>query len=55
MNNREDCFANAGNSCRALNEKNCEKCKFYRNDLKPEKIEKEIQKYISTKCLKNEL
>lgn len=43
--NREDCFANAGNKCSALSEKNCKNCKFYRNDLKRADIERDIRCY----------
>lgn len=54
MENKEDCFANTDKECNALNQKNCCKCKFYRNDLNQEKIEKDIKNYLSIKTLKNE-
>lgn len=43
--NREDCFANREGSCNALNEKNCDNCRFYRNDLNQVNIEQEVKKY----------
>lgn len=46
MPSREDCFANNGKFCIALNEKKCYECKFYRNDLKIEDIEKDIKTYL---------
>lgn len=42
---REDCFANTENGCSALKDKLCHGCRFYRNDLKREDIEKDIDKY----------
>ncbi len=50
MTDKKDCFAryesiNKKIKCRALEEKDCEKCKFYRNDLKRENIEKDIKEY----------
>lgn len=50
--NRKDCFARYENinkkiKCRALEVKDCEKCKFYRNDLKRENIEKDIKEYAN--------
>lgn len=46
MQYREDCFANNGKFCVALNEKRCHKCKFYRTDLKMEDIDKDIKLYL---------
>ncbi len=50
MIDRKDCFARYENinkkiKCRALEVKDCEKCKFYRNDLKRENIERDIKEY----------
>ena len=49
---KKDCFARYENinkkvKCRALETKNCDKCKFYRNDLKRENIEKDIKEYAN--------
>ena len=53
MSSREDCFANNGKYCVALNEKRCYNCKFYRNDLNRENIEKDINVYgLNSKNLK---
>lgn len=53
MKDRKDCFAryesiNKKIKCRALEVKDCENCKFYRNDLKRENIEKDIKEYANT-------
>lgn len=47
---RKDCFAryetsNGEDCCSALDVKNCNNCKFYRNDLKRADIEKDIKEY----------
>ena len=44
---KEDCFAYLKNICYALDGMYCanSKCKFYRNDITIEKIEKGIKKY----------
>ena len=54
---RKDCFAryqspNGEAGCSALNEKNCLNCNFYRNDLRRDEIEKDIEKYSSIKGIK---
>lgn len=58
--NKHDCFARKTTieslewhtECSALIVKSCEKCKFYRNDITREKIEKDINKYSSIKGIK---
>lgn len=55
---RKDCFAryetsNGEACCSALDYKKCNNCKFYRNDLKREDIEKDIKKYSSHRSIKN--
>lgn len=57
---KKDCFAcyetsNGILDCSALDIMNCEKCKFYRNDLNRKDIEKDIKKYSSFRSVnKNE-
>lgn len=36
---RKRCFADNGQNCTALKEKDCENCKFYRTDLQKGNIE----------------
>lgn len=54
-----DCFAgfempNGVIECTVLDITVCENCKFYRNDIKREDIEKDIEKYSSRKSIRNE-
>lgn len=54
-----DCFGsyetpNGRLSCNVLKTANCENCKFYRNDITRNDIEREIKSYYSTKGVKNE-
>lgn len=54
-----DCFASyktfSGRiECSALNHAECEKCKFYRNDIKREDIERDIDYYIKGKVSKKD-
>lgn len=44
---REDCFANKGNTCYCLKEKECKNCKFYKskNEISREVIEYQIKNY----------
>lgn len=46
------CFADGGEICTALKEKECKNCKFYRTDLTKADIEWDIQNYGG---IKNEL
>ena len=43
------CFADKGEYCTALKEKNCKNCKFYRTDLYIAQIEYDIQNYGGSK------
>lgn len=61
MNNTDhnDCFARFETStgragCTALIKVNCKKCKFYRNDIQREDIERDIKNHYSTRSIKNE-
>ena len=46
---QKDCFAykerNGHSGCSALSEKDCNNCKFYRNDINQFEIEKSIKEY----------
>lgn len=48
---KKDCFAykekNGHSGCKALNEINCNNCRFYRNDIKESEIERAIRNYKS--------
>ncbi len=58
--NNHDCFArrtaveslSGHTECNALIVKSCENCKFYRNDITREDIERDINKYSSIKGIK---
>lgn len=54
IKNKLDCFAYKNKNCRALTTIDCEHCKFYRNDITWEQIEKDIIFYsggvINDKC-----
>ena len=61
MNNidHNDCFArfempNGTIECTALIKVNYKKCKFYRNDIQREDIERDIKYRYSTRSIKNE-
>lgn len=42
---KKRCFADNGNNCTALKEKDCKNCRFYRADLTKANIEWDIKNY----------
>ena len=42
---KKRCFADNGNNCTALKEKDCKNCRFYRADLQIANIEWDIKNY----------